>query len=142
MPMNDCIFCKIVDGTLPSSMVYETEHLCAFLDSRPAQTGHTLIVPRQHFRNIFEADPAIGEDVLRAMQRVAEAIKKSTGCPGINIIQNNGSEAGQTVFHLHWHIIPRYEGDGMPVWPQKPYPSMEAMNAMAETLRKALSCTD
>ncbi len=146
MSTTDCLFCKIVEGTLPSLKVYETEHLYAFLDIKPAHRGHTLLVPKTHCRDIFDAahgqDARLGEEVLRTMQRLAAALKEVTGCPGINIIQNNGSAAGQTVFHLHWHIIPRFENDGIPAWPQKKYESQAAMNDMAETLRNALSCTN
>ena len=90
---NDCIFCMIVEGKLPSSKVYETENLYAFLDLNPVHEGHTLIIPKKHCENIFDADPAIGEDVIKAMQRVGEALKKVTGCTGVNVLQNNGRTA-------------------------------------------------
>lgn len=136
---SDCIFCMIVDGRLPSSKVYESEHVYAFLDLNPVHEGHTLIIPKTHCENIFDADPAIGADIIRAMQRVGEALKKVTGCAGVNVLQNNGKAAGQMVFHLHWHVIPRFAGDGLSLWPQKKYASMDAMNEMAEALRKELA---
>ena len=137
--MDDCIFCKIIDGTLPSSKVYESDTVYAFLDLNPAGKGHTLIVPKKHCQDIFSVDTKIGSDVLSAMQKIAEAIKLVTGCTGLNIIQNNGRDAGQMVDHLHWHVIPRFAGDGLDLWPQGKYDSMDEMNAMAEKLRKALA---
>ncbi len=136
--MDDCIFCKISEGRLPSSKVYESDTLYAFLDLNPCHKGHTLIIPRQHCRDIFEVDPAIGGDVLRAMKDIAAALKKVTGCTGVNVLQNNGRDAGQMVDHLHWHLIPRFAGDGFKLWPQGKYETMDEMNAMAGQLRDAL----
>lgn len=136
--MDDCIFCKIINGTLPSCKVYETDSLYAFLDLNPSNKGHTLIVPKKHCQDIFGVDTALGSDVLTAMKAIAQAIKDVTGCTGINIVQNNGRDAGQMVDHLHWHLIPRFANDGLDLWPQGKYDSMDEMNAMAEKLRKAL----
>lgn len=136
---DECIFCQIVEGKLPSSKVYETDHVYAFLDLNPCHEGHTLIIPKTHCKDIFDADTSVGQEVLAAMQKVGEALKKVTGCPGVNILQNNGRAAGQMVYHLHWHVIPRFVGDGFTLWPQKKYASSEAMNEMAQKLREALS---
>ncbi len=137
--MDDCIFCKIINGTLPSCKVYETDTLYAFLDLNPSGKGHTLIVPKKHCQDIFGADTSIGSDVLSAMKTIARAIKDVTGCTGINIVQNNGRDAGQMIDHLHWHLVPRFANDGLDLWPQGKYDSMDEMNAMAEKLRKALA---
>ncbi len=136
---DDCIFCMICEGNLPSSKVYESDTLYAFLDLNPVHKGHTLVIPKKHCENLLGCDPAIGQDVLTAMQRSGEALKKVTGCTGINVMQNNGRAAGQMVFHLHWHIIPRFDNDGLSLWPQGKYDSMDEMNATAEKLRKELA---
>ncbi|MDO5537639.1 MAG: HIT family protein [Desulfovibrionaceae bacterium] len=136
--MDDCIFCMITEGKLPSSKVFESDTLLAFLDLNPCQKGHTLLIPKKHCKDIFGVDPAIGADVLAAMKTIGQAIKDVTGCTGINVVQNNGRDAGQMVDHLHWHLIPRFAGDGLDLWPQGKYDSMDEMNAMAEKLRKVL----
>lgn len=136
---DDCIFCMILEGKLPSSKVYESEHLYGFLDLNPVNKGHALIIPKKHCADIFDCDPAIGQEVVEAFQRVGEALKKVTGCTGVNIMQNNGRTAGQMVFHLHWHLIPRHAGDGFTLWPQGKYADMDEMNGMAAKLREALA---
>ncbi len=136
--MDDCIFCKISEGKLPSSKVYESDTVYAFLDLNPCHKGHTLIIPKKHCRDIFEVDPTIGCSVLKAMQDIAGALKQVTGCTGVNVLQNNGRDAGQMVDHLHWHLIPRFAGDDFKLWPQGKYDDMAEMNGMAGKLRDAL----
>lgn len=126
--MNDnCIFCKIANGIIPSATVYEDDDFRAILDIAPAHKGHTIILPKTHAANLFEIDDATAAKLLPVAKKVAAAVKKVTGCDGINILQNNGEAAGQTVFHLHVHVVPRFEGDGiLPVWPQGSYADGEA----------------
>lgn len=126
--MNDnCIFCKIANGIIPSATVYEDDDFRAILDIAPAHKGHTIILPKTHAANLFETDDATAAKLLPVAKKVAAAVKKVTGCDGINILQNNGEAAGQTVFHLHVHVVPRFEGDGiLPVWPQGSYADGEA----------------
>lgn len=133
--MDTCIFCAIQEGKLPSSKVYESDTLYAFLDLNPANKGHTLIIPRKHSLDLLGVDPGLGKELLEAMQRIARALVSVTGAEGFNVIQNNGRVAGQQVDHLHWHIIPRFSGDGIPLWQQHSYDSQDEMNRLATAIR-------
>jgi len=126
--MNDnCIFCKIAAGQIPSATVYEDDDFRAILDIAPAHKGHTIILPKKHADNIFSLDDEVAAKVFPVAKKVAQAVKDTLGCDGVNILQNNGTAAGQSVFHLHVHVVPRYEGDGiLPVWPQGSYEDGEA----------------
>ena len=104
---NDCIFCKIANGEIPSSTVYEDEMFRVILDLSPATKGHALILPKKHMANIFEMDEVTAEKVFVLASRISKAMKEALNCDGLNIVQNNGEIAGQTVFHFHMHIIPR-----------------------------------
>lgn len=108
----NCIFCKIANGDIPSSTLYEDELFRVILDLSPAAKGHALILPKQHMANIFEMDDTTAGKVFILASRIAKAMKTALNCDGLNIVQNNGEVAGQTVFHFHMHIIPRYENDG------------------------------
>ena len=108
----NCIFCKIANGDIPSSTLYEDELFRVILDLSPAAKGHALILPKQHMANIFEMDDTTAGKVFILASRIAKAMKTALNCDGVNIVQNNGEVAGQTVFHFHMHIIPRYENDG------------------------------
>ena len=126
-----CVFCRIVRGEIPCSKVYENENILAFLDLAPVHPGHTLVIPKVHYANIKEFPCELSSAVCMALKKVAAAVEAATGAEGINIMQNNGLAAGQTVFHIHWHIIPRFSGDGLQMWPQGSYADAEAMQAMA-----------
>ena len=115
--MNDCIFCKIANGEIPSHTVYEDERFRAILDIAPASFGHTLILPKSHSDDLFGLDDETAAHLLPLAKALATKVKAETGCAGINILQNNGAAAGQTVLHYHLHIIPRMDGDGvLPEW--------------------------
>lgn len=116
--MSDCIFCKIVNGEIPSAKVFENEHVLAFLDISQVTKGHTLVIPKIHKENVYELTPEIARNLFEVVPEIANAIKKEFNPVGMNLINNNGKEAGQTVFHYHMHIIPRYgKGDGFgAVW--------------------------
>ena len=133
--MADCLFCSIIAGSIPSAKVYESEKLYAFLDLNPANKGHTLLVPRNHCQDILTVDPALGKEFLEAIQRITPAILAVTGATGFNVTQNNGKSAGQEIFHLHWHIIPRFAGDGLKLWQQHTYDSQEEMNRLATAIK-------
>ncbi len=105
-----CIFCKIANGEIPSATVYEDNEFRAILDLGPASKGHALILPKNHFKDICEADEATAGKLFPLAAKIGAAMKKGLGADGFNVVQNNGSSAGQTVFHLHVHVIPRYEG--------------------------------
>jgi len=114
--MSDCIFCKIINGEIPCAKVYEDEHVLAFMDIMQVTKGHTLVVPKVHKKDIFELTPEISRNLFGVVPKIAQAIKKQYNPVGLNLINNNGKDAGQTVFHYHMHIIPRYgEGDGIGV---------------------------
>lgn len=130
----NCIFCKIIQGVIPSSVVYEDEDFRAILDIAPSHKGHTIVLPKYHAANLLELPDEVASKALPVVKKVAAAIKEETGCDGINILQNNGVAAGQTVFHLHIHVIPRFENDGiLPVWAQGSYEEGEA-TALAERI--------
>lgn len=106
----ECIFCKIANGEIKASTVYEDETFRVILDLGPASKGHALILSKQHFNDLSDLDTAVAAEVLPLAAKIGEAMKKSLGCAGFNLVQNNGQVAGQTVFHFHMHVIPRYEG--------------------------------
>lgn len=109
--MSDCLFCKIINGEIPSTKVYEDEHVYAFMDIMPVAKGHTLIIPKQHCKDLFEMPEDVASNLYKAAPKVANAIKAAFNPIGLNTINNNGAAAGQTVFHFHLHLIPRYNGD-------------------------------
>ncbi len=109
--MKDCIFCKIAGGEIPSATLYEDERFRVILDLGPASKGHALILPKQHFANLYEIEEETLASAMLLAKKMAAAITKALGCDGFNIVQNNGTSAGQTVFHFHVHLIPRYEND-------------------------------
>ena len=109
--MKDCIFCKIIARVIPGHIVYEDEHVLAFLDISQATEGHTLIIPKIHRNDIFEMESSAMEQVFSVVPKIARALKETYGCSGINIVSNNGKSAGQTVLHYHVHLIPRYGDD-------------------------------
>jgi len=106
--MDDCIFCKILNGEIPAKKIYEDEKIYAFLDISPQGKGHTLVVPKKHSSDIFEVEEELLCEVLKIVKKLAIHIKEKLNPEGISIVQNNGEIAGQTVFHFHMHIIPRY----------------------------------
>ncbi len=133
MKDKDCIFCKIANGEIPSSTVYEDEDFRVILDLGPAAKGHALILPKEHFKDVCELDPTVAAKVLPLGAKIGAAMKKSLGCAGFNLVQNNGEAAGQTVFHFHVHVIPRYEGGpSMVTWT----PGSEKPEVLAETAEK------
>lgn len=111
MKKEDCIFCKIAAGEIPSATLYEDEDFRVILDIEPASKGHALILPKEHYANLYELDDEIAGKVLILAKKLVTALTDILGCDGYNIVQNNGRAAGQTVFHYHMHLIPRYEND-------------------------------
>ncbi|TGA99180.1 HIT family protein [Sporolactobacillus shoreae] len=105
---SDCIFCKIIHGEIPSAKVYEDEDVFAFLDLSQVTKGHTLIIPKIHQKDIFHLDPKIAEKLFRRVPVIAAAINEAFHPEGMNLLNNNGALAGQSVFHYHLHLIPRY----------------------------------
>ena len=107
--MADCIFCKIIAGEIPSYTIYEDEDFKVFLDISPASKGHALIVPKVHYANIYDIDEEVAAKAMKLAKKLATRMTKVLGCDGFNLVQNNNEVAGQTVFHFHIHLIPRYE---------------------------------
>ena len=132
------IFCKIANGEIPSETIYEDDSFRVILDLNPASKGHALILPKQHYRDVCELDEEVAAKVLPLAAKIGKAMKESLGCAGFNLVQNNGVEAGQTVFHFHVHIIPRYEkGPAMVAWePGKTEPDELAQTG--SSIRSAL----
>ena len=111
MKDNNCIFCKLANGDIPTNSIYEDDDFKVILDADPATKGHALILPKNHFANLLEADDDVLAKALPLAKRIANRMKEQLNCAGVNIVQNNGEAAGQTVNHLHIHVIPRYEDD-------------------------------
>lgn len=109
--MENCIFCKIISGEIPSTTIYEDNDFKVILDVSPATEGHALILPKKHYKDLDELDKSCGEKLLTIASNVGKALMDTFGYEGYNIVQNNGLAAGQTVFHFHMHLIPRYKDD-------------------------------
>lgn len=105
---SNCIFCKIIQGEIPAAKVYEDDHVLAFLDISQVTKGHTLVIPKTHRQDIFEMEPDTAANLFRVVPAIAKAVKEQNGAEGVNLLNNNGKTSGQTVFHYHMHIIPRY----------------------------------
>lgn len=136
--MENCIFCKIVKGEVPSHKIYENDEVLAFLDINPVNIGHSLIIPKKHFVNIYETPENILVDMFKAAKIISKAIKSELKADGINITMNNDSAAGQIIFHSHIHVIPRMEGDGFKLWHgRRPYKEGEAAE-IAQKITQAL----
>ena len=131
MTDKDCIFCKIVRGEIPCTKLLETDTVLAFLDIAPVNKGHALVIPKAHHQDVFALPRELSADLSGAIQRVGQALKDGLGAQGMNLGMNNGRAAGQLVMHAHWHLIPRFEGDGLSLWPQKSYDSPEEMGLTA-----------
>ena len=123
--MKETIFQKIISGEIPSDKIYETNEVLAFLDIKPVHKGHTLVIPKTPIKDIFELNDEDAANVMRAIVIVANAVKKATNASGVNVISNNGSAAGQEVFHLHFHIIPRFNKNEFNRLPHTTYESDE-----------------
>lgn len=110
--MSDCLFCKIINKEIPNYTVYENENVLAFLDIHPCSKGHTVVIPKKHFVTLGDMNEEESDLLMRGLRSVAEQIKTKLKPDGMNIGINNGKAAGQAVGHIHWHIIPRWQGDG------------------------------
>ena len=113
MKNENCIFCKLANGEIPTATLYEDEDFRVILDARPAAKGHALIIPKEHYANLYELDDELAAKVLVLAKKMITKLTEILGCDGYNIVQNNGEAAGQTVFHFHLHMIPRYKDDGV-----------------------------
>ncbi len=134
----NCIFCKIIGNEIPSSTIYEDEKFRVIMDISPAAKGHAIMIAKNHIQDIFELDIETAKDAFIVASKVAKAMKDELHCDGINILQNNGEAAGQTVFHFHIHIIPRFENDSVVfTYKSVKYGEGEA-GILAEAIRKRI----
>lgn len=108
MKQENCIFCKIIGGEIPSNTIYEDDAFKVILDASPAAKGHALILPKEHYANLYEIDEDVAGQAMKLAKKMAAHMTEVLKCDGFNILQNNGEPAGQTVFHFHMHLIPRY----------------------------------
>ena len=134
MKKDDCIFCRIACGEIPSKTLYEDEQFRVILDLGPATKGHALILPKDHAANLYELPEETAAAVMRLAKKMALKMRDKLHCDGLNLVQNNGETAGQTVPHFHLHLIPRYKGDGQNInWvPGKP--SQEELEAVRKEI--------
>ena len=124
--MKDCLFCKIAKGEIPSTKIYEDEKFLAFLDINPVNPGHTLIIPKEHYKDTASTpDEVLSELIIRG-KKIGKALIEGLEAEGFNFTTNNGKAAGQVIFHTHFHIIPRKSDDGLKLWSQKKYKEGEA----------------
>ena len=133
MKDDNCIFCKLANGDIPTNTIYEDEYFRVILDNSPATKGHALILPKQHYANMFEIDDEILGKAAKLAKKVITHEKEVLGCDGYNVLQNNGEVAGQTVFHFHMHLIPRYTGDqAIKEWDHQEYSDEEMKRICSE----------
>jgi len=130
---NDCIFCAIAAGEIPCFKVYEDELVLAYLDINPFSKGHTLVIPKAHSQGLLDTDDATLAVIIARVKKVAARLKGTLGYDGFNILQNNGEAAGQTVHHIHFHIVPRWNGDSLSFENHKG--DMEALKTLVEQVR-------
>lgn len=130
----DCIFCKIAKGEIPSKTIYEDEEFRVILDLGPATRGHALILPKKHADNLYELSDETAASAMKLARKMALLMREKLHCDGLNLVQNNGAAAGQTVSHFHVHIIPRYEGDGQSINWAPGEPSQEELEAVRKEI--------
>lgn len=134
---DDCIFCKLANGVFPTNSIYEDEDFNVILDLSPATRGHALILPKKHADNLYELPDETAGKVFVLAKKLAKVMTEKLNCDGFNVVQNNGEVAGQTVFHFHMHLIPRYEEDGQKIaWKPQEVPA-EELAALKELLKEA-----
>ena len=134
---DNCIFCKLANGVFPTNSIYEDDDFNVILDASPATKGHALILPKEHYANIYEMDEELLGKAAKLAKKIITHEKEVLGCDGYNIVQNNGEVAGQTVFHFHMHLIPRYGNDEnkkIIEWDQNEF-SEEEMKSICEAMK-------
>ncbi|MBQ7615785.1 MAG: HIT family protein [Butyrivibrio sp.] len=132
--MENCIFCKIANGEIPSNTIYEDDNFRVILDNGPATKGHALVLPKEHYANLFEIPEDVAAGAVKVAKKVAGTMKEKLSCDGLNLVQNNGEAAGQTVMHFHLHIIPRYENDGQHILWKPTSPTAEELVAIKDQI--------
>lgn len=138
--MADCIFCKIGQGQIPCNKVYEDEVVLAFLDTNPASRGHTLVIPKAHFQDLTRTPKDVVAHVFQVAQLIAQACQAQLGATGVNVLTNVGRSAGQSVFHFHVHVVPRYQDDTLGVLFDKPLGlPTDQLPLLADKIRKGIN---
>ena len=132
--MENCIFCKIAAGEIPSNTIYEDDSFRVILDLGPATKGHALVLPKNHYADLYEIPEDVLAEAAKVAKKVAGTMKEKLSCDGLNLVQNNGEPAGQTVMHFHLHIIPRYKDDGQHILWKPTSPSPEELTAIKDTI--------
>ena len=135
--MTGCLFCKIIVGEIPSDKVYEDDSVLAFLDIKPVGRGHVLVVPKAHTSDLLSADDEVLKDLIPKVKKIAQATMKAVNASAINVSTNNGAASGQIIFHLHFHLIPRFSNDGLSAWPHHDSES-KTRAEIAELIKKNL----
>ena len=135
MKKEDCIFCKLANGEIPTNAIYEDDDFKVILDMGPATKGHALILPKEHYANLFELPEETASKVMVLAKRQATKMKERLNCQGFNLVQNNGECAGQTVMHFHYHLIPRYANDNQNILWKPTSPSAEELKEICECLK-------
>lgn len=138
MKKDDCIFCKIAGGEIPSTTLYEDKDFRVIFDLNPAVPGHVLIIPKEHYEDLTVLDPELAAKALPLAARIGRAMKQALGCPGFNVVQNNGEAAGQTVHHFHIHVIPRYGREGEMVQWKPGTSTKEGLEALRDQIGACL----
>ena len=131
---DNCIFCKLANGIIPTNSIYEDEHFNVILDMSPATKGHALILPKDHYKNLYELPEDTAAEVMKLAKKMAVEMTEKLGADGFNLVQNNNEIAGQTVFHFHMHLIPRYENDRQRIAWIPTSPSAEELVEIKESL--------
>lgn len=134
MKKDDCIFCKLACGDIPTNTIYEDDDFRAILDNGPATRGHTLIIPKDHSDDLFGLPDETAAGAIKLAKKIADRMKEKLSCDGVNLVQNNGIAAGQTVMHFHLHVIPRYTNDGQRILWKPTEPSTEELRQVREEL--------
>lgn len=137
MKKDDCIFCKLANGDIPTNTIYEDAEFRVIMDAAPATKGHALVLPKEHYADIYEIDADVLGRAIQVGQKVIQHATKILGCDGYNLLQNNGTAAGQTVFHFHLHLIPRYadmENSSILTWPESEIDA-EEIKKLTESLK-------
>ena len=134
MKKDDCIFCKLAAGDIPTNTIYEDDSFRAILDNGPATRGHTLIIPKDHSEDLFSLPDETAAGAIKLAKKIADRMKEKLSCDGVNLVQNNGTAAGQTVMHFHLHVIPRYTNDGQHILWKPTEPSTEELRQVREEL--------
>lgn len=132
--MDTCLFCKIAQGKIPSEKIYETDKVFCSLDINPLAKGHTLVIPKKHYQNIFDIDEAALKELIGVAKKVAHMQKNNLNAAGVSLFQSSGEAAQQEVLHFHIHLLPRFKGDSLDTWPRSNY-QKENLKELGRKLR-------